>query len=171
MKTETERLIITEFTPEMAESVHLNSLDADNREFQSDEVFETIGDALSTISELISFYERTDSPLVYAVLLKSGEQIGHIQSIPIDNGWEVGYHISKAHTRKGYATEAIKAFLPVVMRRLKISEIYGICRADNIASCRVLEKSGFALLDENSGDCHGGNYLIRKYVYRMESLK
>jgi RimJ/RimL family protein N-acetyltransferase len=154
----------------MAESVHLNSLDADNRKFVPDEVFETVDDASDTISELISFYERTDSPLVYPILLKSGEQIGHIQAVPIDNGWEVGYHIGKAHTRKGYATEAINAFLPVVMRHLDISKIYGICRADNIASGKVLEKSGFTLLDESMRDYHGGTHLVKKYVYGAEAL-
>ena len=38
MKIETERLIITEFTMDMAEAVHLNSLDEDNRRFVPDEV-------------------------------------------------------------------------------------------------------------------------------------
>ena len=33
MNFETERLIITEFTMDMAEAVHLNSLDEDNRRF------------------------------------------------------------------------------------------------------------------------------------------
>ena len=42
MRIETERLVITEFSPEMAEDVHLNSLDEDNRRFVPDEVFETV---------------------------------------------------------------------------------------------------------------------------------
>lgn len=42
---ETERLIITEFTPDMAQAVHENSLDEDNRRFVPDEVFETVEDA------------------------------------------------------------------------------------------------------------------------------
>ena len=33
MYLETDRLIITEFTMDMAEAVHLNSLDEDNRRF------------------------------------------------------------------------------------------------------------------------------------------
>jgi RimJ/RimL family protein N-acetyltransferase len=38
----TDRLLITAFHPDMAESVHILSLDADNRAFLPDEVFETI---------------------------------------------------------------------------------------------------------------------------------
>jgi RimJ/RimL family protein N-acetyltransferase len=133
MKIESTRLIISEFTPEMAESVHHNSLDAYNKKFVPDEVFETVNEASDAISKLISYYKRTDSPLVYPILLKNSEQIGHIQAVPIENGWEVGYHIGEVYTRKGYATEAVKAFLPVIMHHLNISKICGICRADNIA--------------------------------------
>ena len=45
MRIETERLLITEFVLEMAEDVHKNSLDEDNRRFVPDEVFETAYDA------------------------------------------------------------------------------------------------------------------------------
>ena len=46
MLFETERLIITEFTTDMARVVHENSLDEDNRRFVPDEVFETEEEAL-----------------------------------------------------------------------------------------------------------------------------
>ena len=38
MRIETERLMITEFLLEMAEDVHKNSLDEDNRRFVLDEI-------------------------------------------------------------------------------------------------------------------------------------
>jgi hypothetical protein len=38
---QTDRLYITEFTENMAHSVHINSLDEANRRFLPDEVFET----------------------------------------------------------------------------------------------------------------------------------
>ena len=41
-KIETDRLVITKFDESMIESVHLNSLDEDNRKFVPDEVFETL---------------------------------------------------------------------------------------------------------------------------------
>ena len=40
-RIETERLLITEMTMEMAQDVHENSLDEDVRRFVPDEVFET----------------------------------------------------------------------------------------------------------------------------------
>ena len=48
MNIKTERLEITQFTLDMAEAVHLNSLDEDNRKFNTDEVFETMEDAKDT---------------------------------------------------------------------------------------------------------------------------
>ena len=50
---ETERLIITEFTVEMARDVHENSLDEDTRRFVPDEVFETEQEARNMIEELM----------------------------------------------------------------------------------------------------------------------
>ena len=48
MNIKTERLEITEFTLDMVEAVHINSLDEDNRKFTPDEVFETMEDAQET---------------------------------------------------------------------------------------------------------------------------
>ena len=145
MKIQTNRLTITELNLAMARDFHLNSLDDDTREFVPDEVCETERAALEKLQWLIGCYDKAGSPLVYAVLLKDGTLIGYVQACPIQQGWEIGYHIAEAYTGKGYAAEATRAFLPVIMRRLAISEIYGMCRADNHASRRVLEKCGFIL--------------------------
>ena len=147
MIIETERLLITTFSPDMAESVYRNSLDDDNRRFVPDEVFETVEAAENIITAITSFYGKSEMPQIYAVLLREGNQhIGHVQAVPIKSGWEVGYHIGKDFTKMGYATEAVKAFLPEIMRQLDITEIHGICHADNIASKKVLENCGFTLV-------------------------
>jgi hypothetical protein len=90
----------------MAQRVHENSLDDDNRRFVPDEVFETLEDAQETVDFLISCYEKREAPLVYPVLLKNGLNIGYVQAVPLEEGaWEIGYHIAKAYTGNGYATE------------------------------------------------------------------
>ena len=61
---ETERLIITEFTMDMAEDVHENSLDEDNRRFVPDEVFETVEEAGETVAFLMSRYGGSEGPFV-----------------------------------------------------------------------------------------------------------
>ena len=145
-RLDTERLIITEYDESMIESVQKNSLDEDQRRFVPDEMLETMEEARKTVLWLIDCYNKEGEPQVYPTLLKNGENIGYVQAAPLgDNKWEIGYHIAKNHTGNGYATEAVKAFLPVIMKRLNISKILGIVDVENIASCTVLEKCGFVL--------------------------
>ena len=162
----TKRLYITEFTLDMVEAVHRNSLDKDNRKFNPDEVFETMEAARDTVVFLMSVYKTGDGPLVYPVLLIDGTNIGYVQIVPMDDGnYEVGYHIAEAYTGNGYATEAVKAFLPVIMKKLDIKEILGICVAENIASIKVLEKAGFTKVFEGMGTYQNVKREIRKYIY------
>ncbi len=163
---ETTRLRICCFTPDMAEAVHLNSLDEDNRRFVPDEVFETVEDAQETIDFLIGQYGGEDGPFVYPVLLKTGENIGYVQLVPIDNGWEIGYHVAKAFTGRGYATEAVRAFLPVMAQVHDLAEIYGICLTENAASVRVMEKCGFERLFSGIGPYQGEDREIVKNVWK-----
>ena len=165
VKLQAERLYITNFTLDMAESVHINSLDDNNRKFVPDEVFETKETAEKVLETLISFYDIDGKPKVYAIVLNDGQQIGHIQAAPIRKGWEIGYHIGEAFTGKGYATEAAKLFLPYIMEHLNISEIVGICHASNIASCKVMENCDFALEFERLGLYQWRIKKIRKYKY------
>jgi len=164
---ETERLLITEFNDEMAESVHRNSLDADNRRFVPDEVFETVEDARETVEYLIGCYQNVEGPFVYPVLLKNEDHIGHVQAAQADTGWEIGYHIAQEHTNRGYSTEALRAFLPFIMNKLGITWLYGICLADNTASIRVLEKCGFVLDFAGLSKYQGTEQLIRRYMFSV----
>ena len=168
MKIETQRLVITEFTMDMAESVHLNSLDEDNRRFVPDEVFETIQDAAETIEFLMSCYTSMEGPLVYPALLKDGTNIGYVQAVPLDDGtWEIGYHIGGRYTQQGYATEAVKAFLPVIMPQLGITRIAGICLAENKASVKVMERCGFTKEFKGIGPYQGQDRMICKFAYTV----
>ena len=168
---ETERFIITEFTESMVTSVHVNSLDADNRRFVPDEVFETFEKAQEMVSKFLKWYNDKRAPLVYPIVLKSGENIGYVQAVPIhDEEWEIGYHISERHTGKGYATEAVMAFLPVIMEQLSLSSIIGECLTDNIASRRVLEKAGFVLKYKGKGKYLGELRDICRYLYERIDL-
>ncbi len=163
VNVETDRLIITMLDTDMAGSIHVNSLDADNRRFMPDEVFETETEAQTRILDLISCYESGHGPFVYPVLLQNGPQIGHVEAMMIDRGWEIGFHIGKSYTRRGYATEAVKAFLLEIVAQLGIAEIFGICHAANTASHRVLQKCGFALEYAGMGWCQGEIQEISRY--------
>ena len=168
MRIETERLIITEFTPDMAQAVHENSLDEDNRRFVPDEVFESVEDARESLAFLISQYGGTAGPLAYSVLIRdSGENIGYVQMVPLDSSsWEIGYHIAERHTGRGYATEAVSAFLPVIARAVGADQVYGICLSENTASKHVLQKCGFEPVFEGTGDYQGQKRNIFRGVWK-----
>lgn len=168
MKIETQRLTITKFTMDMAEAVHKESLDEDNRRFVPDEVFETVEEAAETVEFLMGVYENGNGPLVYPVTLKDGTYIGYVQAVPFDDGtWEIGYHIGKNYTKQGYATEALNAFLPVIMKQIGITEMTGICLAENFASVKVMERCGFAKLYEGIGNYQGEQREICRFVYYL----
>ena len=166
MYIETGRLIITEFDASMAEAVHLNSLDEDNRRFVPDEVFETIDKAAETIAFLMGCYQTGNGPLVYPVLKKDGTNIGYVQAVPLEDSiWEIGYHIAAAHTKQGFAAEAVKAFLPVIMEKLNLQAMLGVCVAENNASMKVMERCGFKKVFEGIGTYQGQDRKICKYLY------
>ena len=167
MKLESNRLYITKFTLDMARDVHLNSLDEDNRRFVPDEVFETIEEARDTLEYLIEQYNGGDGPFVYPIILKTGENIGYIQLVLIDEGWEVGYHIAKKYTGLGYAKEAVNLFLPYIMKKMNLSMIYGVCLKDNVASSKVMEKCGFVKYFEGESIYQGEPKQVCKYTYTL----
>ena len=165
---ETPRLIITDFTPDMAHDLHLASLDEDMRRFLPDEVFPTEESARAVIEELMACYDGMEGPFVHPVLLKDGTFIGYVELPPLDGGWEIGYHIARAYTGRGYAAEAVSAFLPVMMAKLGITRVHGVCHGDNLASRRVLEKCGFRKVYEGEVHYHGAMNPVYKAVFTLK---
>lgn len=167
MNIKTPRLTITTFSPAMAQSVYENSQDDDTRRFVPDEVYASVEEAREAIDFLMSRYDTNDGPFVYPIITNDGgKNIGYVQLCQIDDGsWEIGYHIAKQFTGQGYATEAVKAFLPVMAQKLNIKEVYGICLAENTASVRVLEKCGFVQVYHGAGNYQGNESEIVKTVW------
>ena len=168
MNIKTLRLTITTFSSDMAQSVYENSQDDDTRRFVPDEVYDSVEEARAAIEFLISRYDSVDGPFVYPIITNDGgKNIGYIQLCQIDDGsWEIGYHIAKQFTGQGYATEAVKAFLPAMTKKLNIKEVYGICLAENTASVRVLEKCGFTQIYQGHGNYQGREVQIIKTIWK-----
>ena len=167
MNIKTSRLTIKTFSPDMAQTVYENSQDDDTRRFVPDEVYESAEEAREAIEFLMSRYDSADGPFVYPIITNDSKNIGYVQLCQIDDSsWEIGYHIAKQFTGKGYATEAVKAFLPAMAKKLNIKEVYGICLAENTASVRVLEKCGFVQIFQGMGVYQGKESEIVKTVWK-----
>ena len=167
MQIKTERLTITNFSLDMAQAVYENSQDTDTSRFVPDEVYDSVEEAREAIEFLMSRYDSSDGPFVYPVLTNGGKNIGYVQLCRLDDGkWEIGYHIAKNFTGKGYATEAVNAFLPAMAQKLNLKEVYGICLAENLASVRVLEKCGFTKIYQGLGNYQGKEEQIIKALWK-----
>jgi len=164
-----DNLSIAQMDESMYYDVWQNSLDEDNRRFVPDEVFETLEDAKEVVDQLISCYDTEEGPFVYAVIRNNDyANIGYVQLIQIEEGWEIGYHIAKKYTGNGYATEAVKLFLNYLRDNTDVKDLYGIALADNKASRRVLEKCGFILFFEGSGQYQGRERKIIRTLIRIK---
>lgn len=171
MNIKSSRLTITTFSMDMAQAVYENSQDDDTRRFVPDEVYNSVEEARAAIEFLMSRYESADGPFVYPVITNDGgKNIGYVQFCKLEleeeGNWEIGYHIAKDFTGKGYATEAVKAFLPAMAKKLNIKEVYGICLAENTASVRVLEKCGFTQIYHGPGNYQGKEEQIIKTIWK-----
>ena len=170
MNIKSSRLTITTFSPDMAQNVYENSQDDDTRRFVPDEVYDSVEDARAAIEFLMSRYDSTDGPFVYPIITNDGgKNIGYVQlcKLELDEGaWEIGYHIAKDFTGKGYATEAVKAFLPAMAQNHSLKEVYGICLAENTSSVRVLEKCGFTQIYQGLGNYQGKEVQIIKAIWK-----
>ena len=164
-----EILSIVEMDTSMYYDVWKNSLDDNNRRFVPDEVFETYEDAKEVVDQLIACYKEKDGPFVYALIRNEDEaNIGYVQLVKIEEGWEIGYHIAIDYCGRGYATKAVSLFLIYLKENTSLEEIYGVALASNLASRRVLEKNGFELFFEGEGDYQGQRRKIIKTIKRLK---
>ena len=166
--TQSDRLLIVKMNQSMTYDVYRNSLDEDNRKYVPDEVFNTLEEASDVVNFIMDSYQNEEGPFIYALLRKEDNvNIGYVQLVKIDEGWEIGYHIAKLFTKRGYATEAVNAFLEYLKTNRNLDEIYGIALAANKASRKVLQKCGFNLVYEGNGIYQGRRRKIIKTIKKM----
>ena len=91
-------------------------------------------------------YKNLDVYRWLIVLKDTNEIIGIIDSqnnkYEDYGAFELGYSISKKHWNKNYMTETIKRIIKFFMEDVEANVVYAKCMSDNIASERVMQKSG-----------------------------
>ena len=151
MRTETDRLIIRSIEPgdelrfaEMAKDGSLSEVGFD--EHCSDWMGEWIAEALELT--------RKDDPradyIPCTIVLKStGEIIGSVGCSYYEDTDKVGicYFAGTEFRKKGYVSEAVKAYLLSFFERYEEPEIRATILDSNVASWKTAEKAGFELLE------------------------
>ena len=165
---ENDVLLIAKMNQAMSKDVYRNSQDKNNRKFVPDEVFNSLEEASEVVNQIINSYDSEDGPFVYAVIRKKDSaNLGYVQLVKIEEGWEIGYHIAEIYTGNGYATEAVNLFLNYIKNNTSLKQIIGIALAANKASRRVLEKCGFELIYEGTGLYQGRKRKIIKTIKHL----
>lgn len=165
---ENDRLQIVKVDKSMYFDIYQNSLDKDNRKYVLDEVFDCLEEASEVVNHIISAYGSEDGPFVYSVIRKKDNiNLGYVQLVKLEEGWEIGYHIAAIFTGNGYATEAVNLFIKYIQNNTNVKQIFGIALAANKASRRVLEKCGFELIYEGIGLYQGRKRKIVKTIKHL----
>ena len=82
---------------------------------------------------------------IWMIERKDGTHIGDLCFKGLSEGGsaEIGYGIAEEHQGCGYATEAVSALVDWALKQPGVSCVTAQTEASNIASQRVLQKSGF----------------------------
>ena len=168
---ETERLRIRPFLKSDTARIYKLSREASLGEWIPDQVYEDETEAEGVIEYLISQYSAPLSPntkpLVMAVELKEGDVIGHVGLNPYgDDEVEIGYAIAEAEMNKGYATEAVSKLSKWALDTIDINQIHGIVADENKSSAKVLEKSGYKLVESSVQNYLGKLRSCSKFIMK-----
>jgi ribosomal-protein-alanine N-acetyltransferase len=95
---------------------------------------------------------RRDGYAPWTVIARADSRIigwGGLYNDPFDPGWgaEVGYFFDPADWGRGYASELVSACADLADRVLGLPAVCAFARPENAASRRVLEKSGFTVVE------------------------
>ena len=134
---ETERLIIGQVRESDKED-YFRNISHDKK------VLETFICRYAETLEDFDFSSYPGREDLFAIRLKqTGRLIGIILSFDgNETSCEIGYGVGSAHWNKGYATEAVKAFLHYLFMEKGFRTVYASYFTGNDASRRVMEKCG-----------------------------
>lgn len=144
---ETERLILK--TPELSDFDALFTLrsDPDVMKYIGDGCIHTKEKVEKFLEMAIPYYEKHGIGFCSVFEKESGDFIGQagLFNIGYDDtkpDIEIAYRLHKKFWGKGYATELTKALIEWGFRNLSINKLIGVASPENIASQKVLQKSG-----------------------------
>lgn len=115
------------------------------------------GDELKDLPDLLDLRraavpEPWNGMVIDRVTLEAVGQIGCTALPDGDGQVEVRYATLPGRRDRGFATEAGGAFVDWLLQRPGVSAVVAECLVTNVASVRVLEKTGFEPLDEREDE-------------------
>ena len=158
MCLETERLIIRPYTPDDVEAFYnIVSQEEVGRYMPPMDVrYEKLKERLNW--QIETYKKNTPEKIIrYSVGVEekhTGKLLGWVGLAPLDikpEEIEIYYGFGRESWGRGYATEAVEAFLHYGFETIGLDRIVAIVLPENRASIRVLEKIGLPFVDIVSG--------------------
>lgn len=144
---QTKRLLLRELTSADLNAVHeLHSL-PETDEFNTLGIPENLQTTESILNEWLTF-QKQEPRISYVLAIEKNEDHSFIGLMGLNLGKEkyktaeVWYKIHKDFWNQGYTTEALNQLLHFCFNHLKLHRIEAGCAVENLASIRVLEKTG-----------------------------
>ena len=168
---ETEHLGIRKFEIGDAKCLYENHLEQEVKSWIPNESYVDMEETKGAIKFYTDCVNGRHLPYVLVVELKeTGELIGDTGVNEVEGNIdevEIGYGICKRYSGNGYATELLKAMTEFITGTSGINILYGRVMCGNIASMRVLEKTGYEFVKEEFGaeDYPYGNGML---IYKKE---
>lgn len=147
-KIQTRRLLLREVLAGDLSAIHaINSLPEVDY-YNTLGIPENLESTRKLVSDIIESQEATERiRYVFAILEAKGQTLiglcGLVIGKPKYQNAELWYKLHPDYWNRGYATEATLGLLNFGFSELKLHRIEAGCATENIASIRVLEKSGF----------------------------
>lgn len=122
------------------------------------------------LNESLNHPNQRDWYAIWMIELKDGTHIGELcfKGLNQNGVVEIGYGIGEKYQGQGYATEAAKAVTSWALKQPNVTAIEAETEPENMASLRVLEKSGFVATGKNGQE--GPRFILHKHItFRLET--
>lgn len=142
---ETARLLLREYVEDDAQAFYELNTDPDVLRFVVDKPLLSVEQARQIlIDHPICDYRTHGFGRCACILKSSGEQIGFagLKYLAELGQVDVAYRLKPVHWGSGLATEAARASVLFGFTKLGLQQIIGLAMPENLASTRVLEKTG-----------------------------
>lgn len=154
---ETERLLLRKFNINDYKDVYEFGSNVEVQRYTGDKIIESLNDAKELIKNVWYKDYNKYGYGRWAVIYKPENKIigfAGLKYLPEFNETDIGFRFLPEYWGKGLATEASSEIIKYGFEKLGLKKIIGIALAENIGSCKVLEKIGltFYKIDDYDGD-------------------
>lgn len=142
---ETPRLLLRKMRLDDAAEMFEYASDPQVSQYTTWTTHQTLEDSKKFLHSVVARYETEDA-LDWGIVCKVNQKFigscGIIIQSEVDRRAEIGYALSRAYWGQGYITEAAQALLKFGFISLNLNRIEALCKVENLASARVMEKIG-----------------------------